>query len=349
MRGKKSNYKSILANITFLIKHIWKWHKKSFFYFGICTRVTSILPFIDILMPKFLIDELTGDKRITILIIIILSFLIISSIFNYLTAHLEGFFSPMLIDLGMKFDNLISEKCMQMDFKYTEDPEILNRIDAAERSTSNFTVIFRKLWGLLGMFIAFFGYMAIVATLSPWILLYLIINVLIIYYLTIKAKKYEYSKKDNISEVNRKGKYLYDTMYNFSYGKDIRIFNMSEWIADKFIGVKREEIKIQKGIKKEYLKIDLVDALLIFLREGIVYCYLIYEVLYGNLGIGSFLMYFTTIAGFASWMQKILEDLAYLNGQNQYINDFREFLSSDLESINYNEDKFMNESTYEIE
>jgi len=60
-------------------------------------------------------------------------------------------------------------------------------------------------------------------------------------------------------------------------------------------------------------------------------------------------MYFATIAGFAAWMQKILEDMAYINGQNLYLNDFRDFLDISLETQKTNYEDIPKANNYEIE
>lgn len=348
------NYKpSIMNNIVFLVKNTYKWDKKLFFYFGLYTIVTAIVPFINIFAPKYLIDELMGYNRSEWLITILLSYFIISAALNYLNSYLEGAYSPRLMDIGIKFSNLMNEKCMNIDFKYTEDPKTLNDIETAYKAVSGTTVgiegVLRKLFGLFGAGIAFFGYITIVVTLSPWVLLYLIVNVVTIYYLTIRVKKYEYGKKDDISKLSRKSNYIYDIMYNFAYGKDIRIFNLSQRIANKFQGINTEQVKIQKDIKHKNFKVAVMDAFLLFIREGLVYVYLIYKVLYDHMSIGNFSMYSAVIAGFAAWMQKILDDIAHINAQNLYINDYRNFLETDLKIENSNYVSIPKADTYEIE
>lgn len=138
-------------------------------------------------------------------------------------------------------------------------------------------------------------------------------------------------------------------MYNFVYGKDIRIFDLSQWISGKFQEINKAEIKIQKDIKRKYFKADIMDALLLLTREGIIYRYLIYMVLYKNMSIGNFTMYCVTIAGFASWMQKVLDNIVYINNQNLYINEFRNFLVKNLEGEEANSADIPRADSYEIE
>ncbi|GAA0115399.1 ABC transporter ATP-binding protein [Clostridium senegalense] len=346
--------RSVKVNVLFLLKNAWRWEKKIFFYFSIFTVVTALVPFISIFLPKFLIDELTGLKRPNVLINILVVFFIISSISNFLTTYLDNIAFPKMLLIRLKFMNLMQEKCMTMDFEYTEDSKILNDIETCSKAigdnTNGIEGVYHKLFELFGAVIAFLGYITIVLTLSPWILLYLLANVSFVYYLTMKIKKYRYSKKDDLSNYSRKRNYIYDIMYNFSYGKDIRIFNLSLWLQDKFNLFNNSKVNIESTIKNKEFKVSIVSIVLLLIREGLVYFYLIYNVLKGTMSIGNFTMYFTTISGFASWMQTILDNIAHINAQNLYINDFRDFLEFENKKENNNEfNNIPKDTTYEIE
>ncbi|NEU04164.1 ABC transporter ATP-binding protein [Clostridium senegalense] len=345
--------RSVKVNVLFLLKNAWRWEKKIFFYFSIFTVVTALVPFISIFLPKFLIDELTGLKRPNVLINILIVFFIISSISNFLTTYLDNIAFPKMLLIRLKFMNLMQEKCMTMDFKYTEDSKILNDIETCSKAigdnTNGIEGVYHKLFELFGAVIAFLGYITIVLTLSPWILLYLLANVSFVYYLTMKIKKYRYSKKDDLSNYSRKRNYIYDIMYNFSYGKDIRIFNLSLWLQDKFNLFNNSKVNIESTIKNKEFKVSIVSIILLLIREGLVYFYLIHNVLKGTMSIGNFTMYFTTISGFASWMQTILNNIAHINAQNLYINDFRDFLEFENKKENNKLNNIPKDTTYEIE
>lgn len=330
---KEKQKRSVIANIRFLVSHAWKWEKGVFGYFGLYTILSSVMPFIGIFAPKLLIDELTGAKRTENLFWILVAFLTVSVVVNYLVPYLSGAYYPKMVKVRFGFISMLQKKCMSMDFKYTEDPKILNDIESAGRAVSNnsdgIEGVFHRLFGIFGSAVSFLGYVTIVAVLNPFVLLYLILNVLINYFLTLKVKNYEYSRKDEVSELDRKANYIFKTMYDFSFGKDIRIYYLGNWIAKKFESFKFNRMKIFKNIKYKYLSVSAVDVLLLLIREGVIYAYLIYRVIYKGMSIGDFTMFFATIAGFAGWMQKIIEDLAHINAQNLYLNDFRDFLEID--------------------
>ncbi|MPM54504.1 Beta-(1--_2)glucan export ATP-binding/permease protein NdvA [bioreactor metagenome] len=138
-------------------------------------------------------------------------------------------------------------------------------------------------------------------------------------------------------------------MYDFSYGKDIRIYKLGAWLSKKFQHFKDDGVAIQRKIKYKYFKVGAVEVLLLLLREGIIYGYLIYRVVRGKMTIGDFTMYFATISGFAMWMQKVMADLAFIRSQNLYLNDFRDFLELDDEKQYPNPVEIPKNNSYEIE
>ena len=63
-----------------------------------------------------------------------------------------------------------------------------------------------------------------------------------------------------------------------------------------------------------------------FLRNGAVYAYLIYLVLYRGLDVPAFLLYFTAVDSFSGWITGILEGLGTLHRQSLDISTVRECL-----------------------
>ncbi|SUY46618.1 ABC transporter [Clostridium putrefaciens] len=352
-RIKEKDKRSLMTNIVFLVKNAWTFDKGLFVYFGLYTILTAVSPFIGILAPKFLIDELMSSKRIEVLLIILSTFFILSVIIKYSIAYLSGVYYPKMVKIRFEFISIMQKKSMTMDFKHTENPKTLNDMESAWRAVNNnddgIEGVFHKLFSLIGSGIAFIGYVAIVAALNPLILIYLIANVIITYFLTLRVKKYEHSKKDEISESNRKSNYIYNIMYDFSYGKDIRIYGFSNWLSKKFQEFKDDRVKINTKIKYKYFTVSAIDVVLLLLREGLIYGYLIFRVVDKGMGIGDFTMYFATIGGFAAWMQKIMTDLAHIRAQNLYINDYRDYLELDDENISQNIKPIPNKTPYEIE
>lgn len=330
MQVAKKN-RSTWHNTKYLIKEAWGIDKPIFIYFGLFTVLSALIPFTSIFFPKFLIDELTGSKSVENLVLILSLFFIVSVIIKYSCTRLNSSIFPKLILLRFDFIYRIQKKNMIMDFKHTENPNILNDNQSAWRAImsndNGIEGVYRRIFSIAGSSLSFIGYIAIVLTFSPLVLLYLVINVLMTYFLTLRVKKYEHSLKDDISKYDRRTDYINKVMYDFSYGKDIRIFAISDWISAKYKMYKSKRIDIDKKIKKKYLAVELIDLLLALFREGLIYIYLIYSVIYNGMSIGNFTMYFATISGFALWMRKVMDDIVFIRAQNLYINDYRDYIN----------------------
>ncbi|MTM62103.1 ATP-binding cassette domain-containing protein, partial [Turicibacter sanguinis] len=319
-----------LNHLKYLISHAWKWDKLLFVYYGLFTLLTAVQPFISLFSIKWLIDELTTEMNVIVLACILGFFLLGGVMVNALVTFIKNLYMPRLILLRFKFINQMQRKAMKMDFRYTEDPKTLDDLENAGQAVSSNHVgiegFFHKLFEVSGSLVSLLTYMSLLFMLSPWVLLYLFLNMLFVYYLTSRAKKYEFSKKDENAALNRRSSYLYNTMSDFKFGKEIRIYQLGNWLCEKFRGIKGEHLQLTKKIQKRYLGVSLVDAILILIREGIVYAYLIYCVLAKGLSLGSFSMYFTSISHFTTTLQSVMEDLAHLRLQLLYVNHFRTFL-----------------------
>jgi ABC-type multidrug transport system fused ATPase/permease subunit len=323
---------TVWENLKYIVSNSWKYDNKLFYIFVVFTFISGISPFIGILFPRYILDELVGNQNTVVLVQLLLGFFISSAITGFFIAYLRGVYYPRAINIRFRFIEIIGNKCMTTDFKNTEDPSFLNSVETSFRALQNDDTgiegIIHKLFALGSELIILLGYIFIIGKLNLWILFYLVLNVSITYYLTLRVKKYEYKRADDLSDVDRRAGYAYKLMYDFVFGKDMRIFSLTDWIGSLFKQHKMERYQIDKSIKYGYLKVGLVEVLFLLIREGIVYVYLIYQVMENGLGIGSFTMYFLTIAAFANSMKVIMDDLAHINAQSLYINDFRSFIES---------------------
>ena len=339
MSKEKSNElkRGDLNNLKYLITYAWKWDKTLFGYYFLFTILTAVQPFISLFSVKWIIDKLMTEPHVIDLAWILSFFLVGGALVNFGVALVKNLYIPRLILIRFKFINQMQRKAMTMDFKYTEDPKTLDDLENAGQAVSSNNVgiegAFHKLFEVSGSLVSLLTYMSLLFVLSPWILLYLVLNMVFVYYLTSCAKKYEFSKKEERVALQRRSNYLYQMMSDFKFGKDIRIYQLAQWLSKKFRGIKEAQLKLTKKVEMRYLASYLVDIVLIWIREGIVYAYLIYCVLVKGLSLGNFSMYFTGITNFTTTLKRVMEDFAQLHLQLLYVNHFRNFLEIQDESV----------------
>ncbi|MDE5748454.1 MAG: ABC transporter ATP-binding protein/permease, partial [Acetatifactor sp.] len=82
---------------------------------------------------------------------------------------------------------------------------------------------------------------------------------------------------------------------------------------------------VQKRRARNNILADIISLALDFLRGAVAYAYLLFITLRGNLSAGEFLLYFTAVGGFTSWITGILSGFTTLHRQSIEISMIREF------------------------
>jgi ATP-binding cassette subfamily C protein len=329
LEGQKKRHYSLRENYIWLLKQIWQLDKTIYLYFAAFTVISAVKPFIAIVFPRFLLQELMGPARPQQLALLLGSFFLIGATVYYLFAALSKADQTKIILFRISVLRKHQDKCLETDFQNTEDPLFLNAsqtaLDGLDGNGLGLGGILDRSFHLSGNLLAFIGYMAIVSRLSPYVLVYLLINVVLSFYFTLSAKEYETAQRDPLAKNNRRFLYLFRTMYDFSYGKELRLQGYRGNLAEKTKDQQKGLLAIRQSIYFKNFQSGLADTLLMLVREGIIYFYLIQQVISGQMSIPDFTMYFATVAAFAHWFTEIVGHYAHIRAQNGYIDDIRNF------------------------
>ena len=119
-------------------------------------------------------------------------------------------------------------------------------------------------------------------------------------------------------------------------------------IIDKYDNEAKKLYKIHGKIYTKHFRLNIINFLAILIREGLVYGYLVYAFVIGQIGIDDFTMYLVAIVSLATAMNNLATDLSSYVGFNQYVTDLYKFLDRDL-IHNENNQPIPQDYTYEIE
>ncbi len=329
IKKEKPKYNSF-QNMMYLIKNIWKWDKTLFLFSLIQIPATVIIPLLSIYLPKVLIDtisnngnihELMMDIGLPILGIILLN-LILKVSFNFSRGKAMGY--------RMKYIKLMTDKVIDTDFENIDGPEGQEKFERALMAIhSNHS----PAEAIVGLSIEFFSniigfilYAGIISTLHPIIVIFIVISSIINYYVGKYVSKYEYKNKDNLAPIEKKLRYIREKTGEFKSAKDMRLYNMTNWFQDMYYKYLKKRLYFQKkDIYRRYFA-NIVDGLLLLLRDGIAYGFLIYSVLYGEMPIGNFVLYFGAVAGFSTWLSGVVKNLNSINSFSLSVGDLRDYL-----------------------
>ncbi|WP_392485974.1 ABC transporter ATP-binding protein [Haloimpatiens sp. FM7315] len=325
-KPKYSNFQ----NFKYVIKNIWRWDKALFFIATLEIPATVILPLIGIYLPKIVIDSVTAKVPIKTFIISLTLPVLLMILLNIFLHAASSIVEVKKINCRFKYLQLIMNKSLDADYENIdslEGQEKLARTDAALRNNDSATeAIVEVIIELFSSVMGFLIYASIIVNIHVLIVVFILVCSIINYLMGKYVNNYEYKNKDNIVPRERKIKYIKDKTGDFKAAKDLRLYNMFPWFKNMFLNFQKEEIYFKnKELKKRYLA-NFIDGILLFLRDGITYGFLIYSVIYRGMTIGNFVLYFGAVAGFSTWMSGIIKNINTLNGFSLDISDLRNYL-----------------------
>ena len=169
-------------------------------------------------------------------------------------------------------------------------------------------------------------YCVIVGTLKPSILLFLGVFFLIELVFGIRIEERKQGFKEERARADRRLNYIAYGTKGMQEAKDIRVFSMSGMLREITEEVVRGKIRISARVQRwQFIRLG-ITALLIFVRDGLAYLFLIGRFLDGDMTIGDFSLYFAAITGIGMWLTKLAEAVSGLREAGNYARDFYEFM-----------------------
>lgn len=308
--------------------------------------IILMLPLGFVLMPvqrylwsflsKYIIDLITVEGSVQSLVKIIISFTIILIAFYIMQTFYYNKLWVLKIIVRMKIVVQKNYKMMVMRFEDTEDPEVLDCYQKAERACDGGG---NGIEGFEQQIISFVENLSVVAggftiigTMNIWLavimIVFSIINFVIFNATNKHVKKIVW---DQLAPWWRKHWYMNSSLANFSYAKDIRMYGLSGWLKKRFIEINDVRLSYQKLSNKIWFWVACALSLLWLLAQGGVYAFLIYKVYLHELAIGNFTLYLTSAMTLFSCMNELLNNVNAMLQRSRECDDLRSFLDLEKE------------------
>jgi ATP-binding cassette subfamily B protein/ATP-binding cassette subfamily C protein len=288
----------------------------------------AITPFVNIFLPKFIIDELTGGRQMDRLIWYTILLITANLILRVLNSTFTKVMETVTEDLHMKMDLYLGEKCVNMDFEHVENPDILDlkekayfaiyQLGAINRTLENVSVLIYQGITLIGL-----GYL--LSFLNPLVLIFILGIVFLNSFLfkRIERIRFEDSQKDIYD--NRAFGYFLRLASDFSIGKDVRLYNIGPLFLKKMKFFMDNLLRIysrQFTLIGKYTGLSNVNTQV---QTVLIYGYLSWQVLKQQIGLGSFTMYANAVRNFSTSITAFITAIIEINQLCMYLEYFMEF------------------------
>ena len=318
--------KPSLADLNYYFQLLQKAKPTILAEFGLFVLSMVLVPVIGVVMPKFFIASIMSQD-FPKFILCFLIFFVLSCFGGGAMAYYQINNEDLISFLSFKLVEKIQILAMTIPFKETENPETLNQLHAARGSAQSQTgKIYQSAAFLLSHGIALAVYTILILFVQPVLLLFLVFNVAVNLFFSQKAKDFEFSQRDEIAGLNRKKDYIFQLMFQYQYGKEIRSYHASGWLLSIFDYYKDLCRDLNSKIQKRNLLASLVEVLLTLIREGLAYGVLIAGFLASEISLDQFVMMFGAVASFAVAAQNFVVDVSGLRSSLLHFGKYREFL-----------------------
>ncbi len=314
--------------------------------------ILSILQsIIVVILPKYIIDYLFVYKQVREALIslgvLLIGTLVLGILANYLSKvilveRMETF-KMFQIDLG--------KKMMSAPLAEIESKQFLDLKNKAEQfiygGGTGFGTIIELACDGIGSLISVVIYAGIVVQLNIGVLVTLVvlIGINIAFNSYFQKKNIEINLEKAIQE--RRNSYYTRVFQDFAYGKEIRVFNLSNGLIDKYEEQLNKMQSFYNRLGTNNLKYGLISQISTVLQQLVAYAYIILSALKGLITIGTFSMYLNAISTFSSSLKDVINKLIMMDQYTDYYSAYEEY--TNMENIynnersikNINKDKFI--------
>jgi len=331
-----------VKSLLYSIKIVFKADKLRFLLSVIIQIVNTLLGYLLLYIGKCTIDtilysisnDIEFEKAVfgvgkLVIVSFSISFCLIICNLKY-----EILLQKLQLQLGLYIDKEMSEQVLKLDMSYFDNSTFYDDIASAldGKSKINF-LIYRVTFfcaNILNIAIAVFIIYS--WSLSPLIILLCIF----IFPGVLIREKYVteiYLYENNNRGLARKISYLISLIYEKYAAKEIRYYQISEWIVRQY---KINWGSFLKGLKKIIYKLGIIDSLVNALPEiviGIVVSYLVWEIVEQKLSIGDFTYLLGIFSGLKDNILNLVGDLAKLEESKLAIRNYKKFMSFESKVI----------------
>ena len=323
----------VFQNIIFLIQDIRKEHPMLLLLIAVQILLGVVSPVFGIYMPKLALDLVMNQADRKEIFAVLGSFGLMMALAMALSGMADLGKYMLYNDMRRYYQMKLYLQSLSCDYKNVESEEGQTKYQRAMATlwcgdgsgTSQMVVAAIDIAVSVLCFVIYSG---ILSTLSFTVIFLLVILSLISLAATRHAQNYEYQKQDEAAIYNRKLSYVTGTGSDVQFGKDMRLYQIGQWflnLRDTLIG---QSGKLTAKIQNRYFGAGIVNAVVLMLRDGISYSYLIYAVISHEITVSEFTLYFGAITSFSGFVSGIVRNLNELNGANLKMNSMREFLNN---------------------
>ena len=317
-------------NILYMISLAWR-ERRSVICLALTMAAAAILlSLTQLFIVPSILGAVEAKASIVELTVIILLFTGALILFSAAGAYFSSCAQFGRIEVRLIIGSMIQNKALTMSYPNIEDQNVRKKMDKASMLVASNSAATEAIWttlmNLIKNTVEFIIFLSLLTTLNQLMIIAVLVTTIVSFSVSNYLGGWGYRHRDEESEYSHRMNYLSEKSRDYTLAKDVRIFEMRSWIEDVYNSTLRLYRSFVVRGERVYICGNIVDVILTFMRNGIVYYFLIQAVLKGEMSASQFVLYFNTVNVFTRGIGKIMTDLATLRKQGLDICAVREFL-----------------------
>lgn len=317
-------------NIKWMIDIAYKNCKRVLLFCVLTAVLEVLLNLTQLYIAPGIIKCVEQKTSIKVLLMTILAYTLALFFINGFKKYIEENTLFSRIEVRTKIIAMVSKKCNTTSYPNTLDANFIRLRDAAYFACEGNSEATEHIWQTLTMFLKNVGgliaYLFILSSFDPFLLLVVILTCFISFFVSRYANNWHYANKVEGEKYYHKKRYIRDKAESIKLAKDIRIFNLKDWLNELLDLVHNQYLAFRLKGEKVDLLADIIEVVLTVIRNGIAYIYLINMALNDGLSVSSFILYFVAISTLTNWVMGVLKEMSTLHKECLDISSLREFL-----------------------
>lgn len=320
-----------------LLSIIWKASPIYFIYEVLDALIKAALPFVFILIPKYVIDELMGERRLMFIFAFLLSILLGYGI-------LEGCDRWIMVQKNIyarKVKNAFLEKfylrILRMDYSHLEDPAIIEQKGKAIRPIRNMDAIneFIKNFFLSMQYgLSLIGLISILSSLNFLVIIVLLLLIWFSVSVQTKIIKCEDQFEEEMAMIDRRYDYYDNLASDEIRAKDVRLYQMKTFLMNKIRQDNTHVLgKYFNQLYKNKGRYAVLAEAINQLQNIFIYGYVSWNVFAQRITIGAMTMYISSAAKLVSNVSVFINSLMLLEQNCRFLSFYLRFADSNERSI----------------
>ena len=333
------------------LRLVAKWAPKAVPVFFSLSLFEALLPFINVLFPAMIINELLAARdvgQLTFLVLMSIGLNLFMQLARTALTQSQHYQQALVV---VRFNQAISLKSTTMDFLHAENPqtqELRQLFVEGHNSIGGPGAHMRELGQVLQSVIAMvvsFGIVLQLFLLPPvggltgiagfvdsplsgiLLLCLMVVALLLTVLVMVRAGLLTYRMQEINVPVNRKGNYLTSNVFNdYRFGKDIRLYNISGMLMDEMESFISTVLKSFRHIMNTTVGLESLVKALATLVLGSIYLFVAMKAMIGTIGIGSIILYVGAISQFNAGISGVLARITNLRLRCLYAKAYQDYL-----------------------